>query len=372
MLLISLIVVAVLAVAAAFWIRRQLHWARIGRYINAAGMLPEDQQVTDRTGPDPEGDALREAVSRGEWRAAAEALAAAGTDWERRYEIVATLAEAAAEDDAWLRAWRAEFPDDPGAAVVHADAKISLAWEIRGSARANRTTAEQFAGFHRVLGEAREDFARAVALADPADPTPYAAQIPLYMGTGAPHEAMGELWAEITARAPHHYQAHKAALQYWCAKWRGSEELAREFTARAVAAAPPGSLLTVLPLISWYEHKDSAATKADYRSPELTALVDAALHDVAAARPGHPRAAGARHLLAYFLTRQGRHEAAVAQFRVIDGYVGAFPWTYSTDPAEFFCAVRTQALAGAATSGHRNPGGGAYVVPDGPPKRGAL
>lgn len=371
MLLITLIVLAVLAVAAAFWIRRQLHWARIGRYIEAARMLPEDQQVTDRTGPDPEGDALREAVSRGEWRAAAEALAAAGTDWERRYEVVATLANAASDDDTWLKAWQAEHPDDPGAALVHADAKISLAWEIRGSARADGTTDEQFAGFHRVLREAHEDFARAVALADPADPTPYATQIPLYMGSGAPHEAMRELWAEITARAPHHYQAHKAALQYWCAKWRGSEELARDFTARAVAAAPPGSLLTVLPLISWYEHKNTDAGKADYRSPELTALVDAALRDVAAARPGHPRVAGARHLLAYFLTRQGRHEAAVEQFRMVDGYVGALPWTYSTDPAELYCAVRTQALAGAAANGHRNPGGGAYVVPDGPPKRGA-
>ena len=38
------------------------------------------------------------------------------------------------------------------------------------------------------------------------------------LGLGYPHAEMDRLWAEIIARAPHHYEAHFSALQYWCAK----------------------------------------------------------------------------------------------------------------------------------------------------------
>ncbi|WP_030856164.1 hypothetical protein [Streptomyces sp. NRRL S-37] len=62
-------------------------------------------------------------------------------------------------------------------------------------------------------------------------------------------------------------------------------------------------------------------------------MVDAAPADVAAAPSDHPGAASVRHLPAYFLTRQGRHEAALLQFRLVDGYVDALPWRYWEDPA---------------------------------------
>ena len=70
----------------------------------------------------------------------------------------------------------------------------------------------------------------------------------------------------IIARAPHHYEAHFSALQYWCAKWRGSEKLATEFAERAAANAPLGGLLTVLPLIAHFEHDTSDDAAAD-RTP---------------------------------------------------------------------------------------------------------
>ncbi|MFD0381714.1 hypothetical protein ACFQ2B_02630 [Streptomyces stramineus] len=201
-----------------------------------------------------------------------------------------------------------------------------------------------------MLKEAREDFARAVSLADPGDPTPYLLQIPLYMGLSAPHEAMHELWGQVTARAPYHYEAHWRALQYWSAKWRGSEEIARNFAAQAAATAPRGSLLTMFPLVSWYEHNDDEAPDEAYGWPEMRALTEAALADVAAARPDHPRVAEVRHLLAYCLTKQGSHEAALEQFRLVDGYVEALPWRYYDSPAEVYCAVRDVALRGAAAS----------------------
>ncbi|MCC2278149.1 hypothetical protein LKL35_22400 [Streptomyces sp. ET3-23] len=345
--------ILVLAAMLFFWLRNRRRAAKLAREAAVAGadLLPPERQNTDRAAADPEADAMDAALAQGTWEPAARALAAAGTDWERRSCLVGVAAARAVEDDAWLQAWRAAHPDDPDAAVIHATAKVWVAWEIRGGRWAEDTTAEQFAGFHRVLREAREDFERAASLARPEDPTPYLLQIPLYMGLGAPHDALHELWAEVTSRAPYHYEAHWRALNYWYAKWHGSEELSRDFAARAAATAPPGSLLTMFPLLNWYETHDDKAPAEAYGWPEVTALVDAALADVAAARPDHPRLAEVRHLLAYFLTKAGRHEAALIQFRLVDGHVGAVPWSHYKNPAKVFCAYRDKALKGALGAG---------------------
>ncbi|MFH8347769.1 hypothetical protein [Streptomyces sp. NPDC018045] len=314
-----------------------------------ADLLPPERQDTERSCPDPVADGVTAALSQGEWQAAAKAISAAGTDWERRSHLVGVAADRAAEDDTWLRAWEAERPDDPDAAVVRAAAQVTLAWEIRGGGWAEHTTSEQAAGFHRVLAEAGEAFVRAEALALPDDPTPYVKRIPLYMGLNAPHEAMLELWSEVTARVPYHFEGHLNALQYWCAKWHGSAETARDFAGQAAAAAPRGSLLTALRLIAWYEHHDDEAPSEAYGWPEVMGMTDDALRDVGAARPDDPRVASVRHLLAYFLTRQGRYEAALEQFREVDGYVNARPWRYYSDPAKIYCHFRTKALRGAVT-----------------------
>ncbi|MEV5597449.1 hypothetical protein [Streptomyces sp. NPDC052496] len=338
------LIVLTVTVCTWLWKRR-----RTTKLAAAAGadLLPPARQDTGRHCPDPEADAVTAALARGEWQTAAKAIGAAGTDWERRSRLVGVAADRAAEDDTWLRAWEAERPDDPDAAVVRAAAQVALAWEIRGAYRAEHTTAEQFAGFHRVLGGAREAFARAEALALPGDPTPYVKKIPLYMGLGAPHEAMLDLWEDVVSRAPYHFEAHKSALQYWCAKWRGSAETARDFAGQAAAGAPRGSLLTVLRLIAWYEHHDDEAPAEAYGWPEVMGMTDDVLRDVGAARPDDPRVATVRHLLAYFLTRQGRYEAALEQFREVDGYVDALPWHYHPEPAKTYCHFRTKALRGA-------------------------
>ncbi|MFD7663841.1 hypothetical protein [Streptomyces sp. NPDC059788] len=340
----------VLTVMLCVWLWKRRRTAKLAAAAGA-DLLPVERQDTLRSCPDPQWDAVSAALARGEWRTAARAVTAVGTDWERRCDLVDAIADEAAKDDTWLRAWEAERPDDPDAAVVRAAAQVALAWEIRGGGWAKDTTSEQFAGFHRLLTEAREAFARAEALALPGDPTPYIEKIPLYMGLSAPHEAMLELWKEVTDRAPYHYAAHASALQYWCAKWRGSAETARDFAGQAAAAAPPGSLLTALRLVAWYEHHDDEAPDEAYGWPEVMSMTDAALVDVGAARPDHPALASARHLLAYFLTRQGRYEVALEQFRAVDGYVNARPWCYYTKPAVVFCHFRSKALKGAVSGG---------------------
>ncbi|WP_223768027.1 DUF4034 domain-containing protein [Streptomyces huiliensis] len=343
-MLLSLIVIAV---SVVIWVWRKRRATPSAARLAAEGWLPPERQNVDRSFADHEAIAVVAALERGDWQPAAQALEATGTDWERRSALAGIIAEEAAKDDAWLRAWEAARPGDSGAALVKAEAKVAVAWQIRGTAWAKDTTAEQFMGFHRVLEEAREDFARAAALAAPEDPTPYVARIPLYKGTGASHEEMRKLWTEITSRAPYHYGAHSGALSYWFPRWCGSEELALEFAWTAARTAPPGNLMTMLPLQYWYHHLDDDAPDVAYRSVHLTTMINATLMDVAACRPDHPWLADARHLLAYLLTKQERYTEAVEQFRLLDGWVGAAPWTHYTKPELAFCGYRDGAITGA-------------------------
>lgn len=310
----------------------------------ALGLLPPERQHTKLAAPQPQALTVAIAAARaGDWKPAAALCdeTAAARDWERRTAYCEKLADVAAEDDAWLLAWEAAHPDDPGAALVRARSSVFLAWKIRGAKRAKYTTSEQFEGFHRTLARTRHEHARAAELAPVDDPSPYVGQIWTAIGLGAPHEEMHRIWKDITTRSPHHYEAHFSALQYWCGKWHGSEELARAFAVKAAAEAPPGTLLKAFPLIAHFEHDESDSADVD-RTPEMYAAVDAALADAAAADPDHPRLPEVRHLLAYYLHLQERWESALEQFRLVDGYVDALPWRYRGNPAGDFCRMRDE------------------------------
>ncbi|MDN3297661.1 hypothetical protein QWM81_27210 [Streptomyces ficellus] len=329
---------------------------RIPEEVAAQGFLPRERQDTDAGDPLPAEAAAAEAAAlAGDWRAAAALLERQRLtgDWDRRYQFVNSLAGEAVEEDAWLLAWEAAAPEDPDAAVVRATSTIGLAWALRGGALAQDTTSEQFRGFHRTIAVAREQVARAARLA-PADPCPYIEEIWVALALGYPHSEMDRLWTEITARAPHHYMAHYAALQYWCAKWRGSEELATEFAERAAASAPPGTLLTALPLFAHFEHDNGPwACPEGADTPRMRAAVDAALADAAAADPTHPYLIAVRNVLAYYLAHQERYEAAVEQFRLVDGRIGVVPWSYHGDPAEVYLELRDKAVLQAARAAGR-------------------
>ncbi|MFI5754037.1 hypothetical protein [Streptomyces sp. NPDC051569] len=54
-----------------------------------------------------------------------------------------------------------------------------------------------------------------------------------------------------------------------------------------------------------------------------------------------------RHLLAYFLCMQDRDDAALEQFRLVDGYVRTIPWMWHADPAQRYCQLRDITVANA-------------------------
>ncbi|WP_037841897.1 hypothetical protein [Streptomyces sp. NRRL F-5126] len=289
------------------------------------GLLPAQKQDSRyAAAPGPEAARALAAAEAGEWEPAAELLAtAAGSkDWERRAlwtDLLGAAAAGSAAPDgtapagtaplgtapAWLAAWEKAREGDAGAALVRAAA------EGPGAART------------AALRRAKE--------ADPADPTPYVVEMGGAVAAGVEHAELSGIFREAITRAPYLYAAHAAALRYWLPKGRGSAPLAEEFAADAAAGAPLGSLMTAFPLIAWFEeHLESTRDPEEYRTAELTGRIDRALMDAAAAPADHPRLPELRHLLAYFLYKQDRFDAALEQFRHIDGYVNALPWSYYT------------------------------------------
>ncbi|MGW2746172.1 hypothetical protein [Streptomyces sp. NPDC001450] len=304
------------------------------------GLVPAAQLDIRFAGPDPEADAVAEAALAGDWRRAAAYLAGAGRDWDLRWYRLGILVHAAAEDDAWVKAWLTEYPDDPSAALVYADALVVLAGKVRGAKSAKHTTVEQFEGFHRLLAQALPACQEAARMA-PDDPCPWIAQLSIARGLGWSHDDFRALWAEITARDPHHFGAHASALQYWCAKWHGSHELMYAFAEQAAASAPPGSLLPVLRLDALFEHATREPEAPVYNQPFVQAAVDTTLDAVDRAPAGHHRLPQVRHLLADTLFETKRYAEAVEQFRAIGGYIGSAPWTYSANPVKAFVFART-------------------------------
>ncbi len=311
------------------------------------GFAPADRLDIRMPGPDPElAQVLETARLNRDWRPAARLLALTGDDWERRWQRVAALAGAAAVELAqspgqgggWLRAWRVEAPKDAGGAMVQAEFLVQQAWRSQGP--------DGDAGFRIVLEEARAVCEKSALLA-PGDPVPYITELAVARGLGYAQPEFEALWDKVTARAPHHMGAHLAALHYWCEKWHGSRELADRFAQGAARSAPEGSLLPALPLFAVFEHLPEVnLVRGLYASDVLVRAVEGALFAVDAAPAGHPVTPQVRHLLVWFLVRSERYADAMAQFREVDGFAGAVPWSYGPDPAAVYTAYRAMAVAG--------------------------
>lgn len=311
------------------------------------GLVPRAELVVAGSEQSDEVRAALDAARTGDWRPAAAYLTEGGTDWDRRWFGLRPFTDLAVEDDGWLQAWRKEQPDSPEAALLQVDALIGVAWAIRSGERASKVSREQFEGFHRVLREAEEAAQEAVRLARAGDPNPWVVQIPIAMGLGWSNDRFRELWAELTARDPHNWAGHSRALQYWCAKWRGSHEQMHAFIDTAIASAPAGSLLAAMKIEAYFEqfNQDKEPVSA-YQRAEVGTALDAALADLAAADPAHLRIDHTRGWLAYGLTKNGRAAEAVEQFRALGTVIPA-PWAGFYKPVDSFVGLRIDAVLAA-------------------------
>jgi hypothetical protein len=299
------------------------------------GWIPLRDQDADRYMPPTEAElAIERAAATGDWQRIAERFAATWANWDERSRLTWVAAGAAMKDDSWLEAWEAAKPGDPEALLIRAQRTVMYAWELRSAKVARALTKQQIQGFVDNIELAEERMQQAIEAA-PDDPTAYECMVLIARGRSWPHERMEALWSEYTARKPHGFDGHQQALQYWCAKWRGSHDLARDFAARAAENAPEDSFLHALPLFAAFEEHGADAVEP-YRSAEVQAAVNAclaALADHADTAPPHV-VAQVRHVVAFTLNRTGRHAEAVEQFKAVDGYVKSLPWNYSFSPVQ--------------------------------------
>ncbi|MGW7313235.1 hypothetical protein [Streptomyces sp. NPDC054865] len=326
-------------------------WARTRFDPTAFGLLPREALDPRNAGPeaDPERAAERRRVTAaahdGEWRPAAAYVRAAGTDWDERWTRLEPLIRLAGADDRWLTDWRTAEPADGDAGTVHAHLLVSRAWAVRGSAVAREVPDADMRAFHAQLPAAMAAAQRAADLA-PEDPGPWVVMITAARAMSYTHSQFADLWRNLTRRAPHHTAAHWQAMQYWCAKWHGSDELMIEFAGRAAAQAPAGSLLPGVYLHALDELRGSRATRTA-RSEAHRALLGAVADRLESVRADHEGLPRLRHLLAHRLGEAGLHAAALDQFRAIGPHCGAAPWnTDGAGPVAAFDLARGLAAHG--------------------------
>lgn len=286
--------------------------------------------------------AVKDDVRAGNWENAADLTAATYGDWDRRQRVVWALGDLAAKDDTWLTAWHTARPTDPHWAVVYAMSLVSLAWDIRGSAMATETTREQFDGFHRVLFEARDAAGVAASLL-PDDPTPWITFLTLARGLQAEHEEFRAIWAELMERDPLHHSGHRQALQYWCRKWHGSNEMALSFALEAAAKSPK--------FLAWPLHAAYEAQSTDpdmWKSPEVVASLDSLLDRLADEGADTYAVRDDRGYAIYALIQLHRFEEALGQFRALGALADAGPWNYFEEPRLSFLSMRSVVIKAAA------------------------
>ncbi|MFG2113752.1 hypothetical protein ACGFRB_14155 [Streptomyces sp. NPDC048718] len=314
----------------------------------AYGLPPRELLDPEHPGPPPpphrmkERQAVADAAWAGHWQSAARYVRAAGEDWDERWSRLEILRHVAAEDDAWLDAWRAAEPGDCDAATLHASLMVHRAWKIRGRGYAHEVSASAMNQFVSLLPAAIEE-ARRAALLDPANPGPWVVMITAARGAKYDHARFRPLWDGLVARAPYHYEGHWQALQYWCAKWFGSDREMMRFGREAVRKAPPGSPLAGIYLHALSELADRPAGLL----PPVTPMTRSRLKRIAATldtvEPDDERLPYLRHLLAHAMLRSMLYGPALKQFRLIGVWCGAQVWRENGNAVLGFEAARRKA-----------------------------
>ncbi|MFJ9691660.1 hypothetical protein [Kitasatospora sp. NPDC101183] len=315
----------------------------------AYGLVPRERLDARRSGPPAaphvrkEQQAVADAAWAGDWRAAAAYVRAAGTDWDERWFRLELLDSIADEDEAWVKAWRAGDPGDCDAAALEASRMVSKAWEIRGNKYANEVPEEDMNAFRAMLPAAIEAAKRA-SLLDPANPAPWVVMLTAARGAQYEPEQFEELWNGLVERAPHHFAGHAQGLQYWCAKWFGSDRKMTAFAERALDSTPAGSPLAGIYLYGLSELREReslGSMSTDDRRRRLLQVADS----LATVRPDDHRLPGLRHLLAYYAGQAGLHQIALDQFRAIGPWCGAHTWgKEGDDPVVIFEIARAEAV----------------------------
>ncbi|SDE12249.1 DUF4034 domain-containing protein [Glycomyces harbinensis] len=306
------------------------------------GMPPEAALSTDLSRPVPVVGAAVAAARAGDWRPAADLLERSYGDWAMRSVAVHALGEAAADDGAWMRAWRATAGENRHFAAVEAHGLLWLGWKLRGSRPGEETSPMQHDAFFQTLRRSEAASHRAIELA-PDDPTPWSTLITLARGLSYDPDQFAAHWRELQARDPLHRTGHEFALMYWSPEdGPGSYDSLFAFADRAAAASPSLAFL-VLQAAFDYEARDENI----WRDAMVQRALDLVLRWLSTpAGGGGVFADSDRRWAAYALVSAGRGAEAVPLFAHLGVDASGRPWEdYNDDAAAVFDSFRRRACA---------------------------
>ena len=325
------------------------HGDRVG-----ADLPPDEAVVLDA--PDPELGAALDAARADDSGPLRALLARTRTarDWEYRGTVLNEASAYALHHPGWLDSWPVDHATDPDALLVRAELAIDQAWEVRTAYYARHVSDERFRQFHQLLEEAGPVL-EAAAHAAPDDPLPWAISLSHAMGLQLPREEFDHRLAEALRRDPHHHSSHNRALQFLCAKWRGSHEEMFAFAERAAEAAPPDSRLHALPLMALYEYdqadqREGGRNTGPISDARCRAALDRALALSARCPADDHRLLGIRNHLADQLFIEERWEEALDMFRLIGVHARSFPWEGYGEPRQEFLEFRSAVCTTIATN----------------------
>lgn len=291
-------------------------------------------------------DARDRVIQDGDWRAARDAIDAAGEDWDLRGYRLWVLGDLVEPDDEWFEEWLRAEPESPAVALIQAGNLHSRAAKARGGDVAANTSAEQFRAFNALSRQAAEAGVRAMELAAPNDPGPVTLLMRTLFAGGA--EALDDLYAEALRRDPHNFDAHELALVLRCQKWFGSHEQMFAIARAASEAAPAGNRAVLMPLYAHIEYalrefawgdrdkKTEQACRRYFRTPEVQQEVDRCIAKWRAAEPSSVRLAGVRQWMAVYYCLIGRRAEAKAVFDELGEHVRpSIEWGWMLQDREY-------------------------------------
>jgi hypothetical protein len=296
--------------------------------------LPEFEGLSRLFNPDAvSGAALDQVVQDGDWRAARNAIEAAGTDWDLRGHRVAVFAGLADKDDSWFDGWMRAEPTSPAAALIWANVLQNRASRARGSGRASQTSDDQIHSFNVLSDKSADAGIRALELAAPNDPGPIVLLMRTSYASG-PGE-LDDLYAEAVRRDPHNYEAHHLAVRLRCQKWYGSHQQMFQIARNAAEAAPPGHRTVLLPLVAhieyallefaWGDDKDYDvvlhASKNYFTSPAVMREIDGWIAKFRAAEPNSVGLTTVRQWMAMYYSLIGNKAEAKRVFDEMGPYI---------------------------------------------------
>ncbi|WP_367319740.1 hypothetical protein [Streptomyces sp. HUAS ZL42] len=294
-------------------------------------------------GHDQELRVALEDLRTGRWMAMRTVLARAEGNWALRTSRSQVLAAAAAASDV-VQAWRAEDPGNADAMMMRARVAVERALQARRRGHPRE----------KELAESAREAVRLAAHSGPDDPVPWVCLLALAQldeqqlrqeQQVAPPEPTlphgpWQLLREAHVRDPFNREAYHRMLRFFYARAGGSLADALHFVQWAVAPAPDGSAVLVLPLYAYAAHyrlqrerlrAADPLARQQWQRIHIVRDVDRALHRWFR-HPGEVlRPPLDLNHLAHALWAGHRFSEAAEVFRAIGQYATHQPWEYTAD-----------------------------------------